>query len=313
MPAYEFRNIKPSDIEYLRNVRIDDPTAIRNAYARRVRPPRLQSSNRSFIIAADHPARGSLSVGSSRMAMADRFELLDRLATAIQHPGVTGVLGTPDILDDLVLLGYLDNVHVIGSMNRGGLSGSVFEFDDRFTAHNVSAIIRDGLDFVKLLIRVALHDPRTAQTLESVANAVTSCAEAGIPIMLEPFMSQHVDGHVVHDLRTDAVIKSIAIASALGNSSSHTWLKVPVVEDMERVQEATSLPLFILGGDRSDKPDEIYSQWEKALKLPSVRGMVVGRSILYPHDGDLPSALDIVSNLIGTCKKEIEGDLMANR
>lgn len=313
MSDYEFRTLSRDDISYLCDVRLEDPSAIHHAYERRVKPAPLTSGNRSFIIAADHPARGSLSVGSSPMAMADRFELLDRLATSISHPGVTGVLGTPDILDDLALLGKLDGVHAVGSMNRGGLSGSVFEFDDRLTGHNVTAVRRDQLDFVKLLVRIALGDPMTARTLESVANAVSACAASNIPIMLEPFMSSRVDGRVVHDLSTEAVVQSIAIASALGNTSSHTWLKVPVIAEMERVQAATTLPLFLLGGDRSDNSEEMYAMWEKALKLPGIRGMVVGRSILYPLDGDLIGALDVVTDLIGASKTDIEGDLMTHR
>ena len=42
------------------------------------------------------------------MAMADRVELLDRLVLALSRPGVNGVLGTPDILEDLLLLGALE-------------------------------------------------------------------------------------------------------------------------------------------------------------------------------------------------------------
>jgi hypothetical protein len=40
--------------------------------------------------------------------MASRTELLERLCTALDRPGVDGVLGTPDILEDLLLLGRLE-------------------------------------------------------------------------------------------------------------------------------------------------------------------------------------------------------------
>ena len=79
------------------------------------------------------------------MAMADRGELLDRLVTALRRPGVDGVLGTPDVLEDLLLLGALDDKVAIGSMNRGGLQGSVFELDDRFTAYDAATVAADGL------------------------------------------------------------------------------------------------------------------------------------------------------------------------
>ena len=55
--------------------------------------------------------------------MADRAELLDRLSVALSRPGVDGVLGTADIIEDLLLLGALEGKVVIGSMNRGGLAG----------------------------------------------------------------------------------------------------------------------------------------------------------------------------------------------
>ena len=48
------------------------------------------------------------------------------------------MLGTPDILDDLLLLGALEGKVVIGSMNRGGLQGAGFELDDRFTAYRAA-------------------------------------------------------------------------------------------------------------------------------------------------------------------------------
>ena len=54
------------------------------------------------------------------------------------------MLGTPDILEDLLLLGALEDKVVIGSMNRGGLQGAVFELDDRFTAYDAAAIAAPG-------------------------------------------------------------------------------------------------------------------------------------------------------------------------
>ena len=46
---------------------------------------------------------------------------------------VDGVLATADILDDLVLLGALEDKVVFSSFNRGGLAGARFELDDRMT------------------------------------------------------------------------------------------------------------------------------------------------------------------------------------
>ena len=65
----------------------------------------------------------------------------------------------------------------------------------------------------KVLVRVDLQDANTVRTLEETARAVTQAANAKLPIMLEPFMSRRVDGRVVNDLSTEAVINSVAIAS----------------------------------------------------------------------------------------------------
>ena len=67
--------------------------------------------------------------------------------------------------------------------------------------------------------------------------------------MVEPFMSRRVDGKVRNDLSPDAVIKSIHISQGLGSTSAYTWMKLPVVDEMDRVMEATTLPTLLLGGD----------------------------------------------------------------
>ncbi|UOQ57107.1 deoxyribose-phosphate aldolase [Leucobacter allii] len=286
------------DFDRLRELRAADPAGIGRALAGRSRREVIRGDGRLFIVAADHPARGAIAVGSDATAMADRYELLERMALALSRPGVDGVLGTPDIIDDLAALGLLDDKIVVGSMNRGGLRGASFELDDRYTAYDVAAMARQGLDFAKTLIRVDLADAGTAPTLEATARAVDAAAAAGLPIMLEPFMSSRVNGKVVNDLSADAVILSTAIASGLGNSSAYTWMKLPVVPEMERVMAATTMPTLLLGGDNGGDPDETFASWEAALALPGVRGLTVGRTLLYPHDGDVAAAVDTAAGLV---------------
>lgn len=286
------------DFARLRHLRHSDPHAISSALASRRRRELVSGDGRLFIVAADHPARGALGVRDQPFAMANRYELLRRLVLALSRPGVDGVLGTPDVIEDLALLGALDGKVAVGSMNRGGLRGSVFEMDDRFTAYDVDAMVRSGLDAAKLLVRINLQDPMSARTLEGTAAAVTASARAGLPVMIEPFMSDWVDGRIVNDLSAEAVIASVAIASGLGASSACTWLKLPVVPQMERVMEATTLPTLLLGGDSDAAPEETYASWASALALPGVHGLVVGRTLLYPPDGDVARAVDIAASLV---------------
>jgi len=282
----------------LTEIRAREPARIRDAWENRRLRPLVGDDGRLLLVAADHPARAALGVRDQPRAMASRVDLLERLVTALSRPGVDGVLGTPDILDDLLLLGALEGKLAVGSMNRGGLQGSSFELDDRFTAYGARDLAANGLDGGKMLTRIAFDDPGTVATLESSARAVTELAEHGLMAMVEPFLSQRRDGRVVNLLDPDSVITSIHVASALGASSAHTWLKLPVVEDLARVMEATTLPTLLLGGDPDGDPRDTYAAWGRALELPAVRGLVVGRALLYPPDGDVAAAVDIAAHLV---------------
>ncbi len=60
----------------------------------------------------------------------------------------------------------------------------------------------------------------------------------------------------------------------------------------------STLPIVLLGGERSDRPDEMFQRWEQALSLPGVRGLVVGRNLLYPKDDDVESAVKTALSLL---------------
>jgi hypothetical protein len=280
-----------------------------------------------MIIAADHPARALLGAGGRPWAMADRMDLLDRLVAALNRPGVDGVLATADILEDLLILKALDDKLVVGSMNRGGLAGSVFELDDRFTGYTASSLAAMGFDGGKMLLRIDLADPATVRTLESCADAISDLASHRLMAMVEPFWASREGaaparqagsardgltaggrrapaasaGRVRHDLTAGAVARSIAVASGLGTTSAYSWLKLPVVEDMERVLAASTLPVLLLGGDAGESEDEadgMFERWAAALALPTVRGIVAGRALLYPPDGDVDAAVDRAVSLL---------------
>jgi Cgl0159-like len=281
-------------LESIIETRRKHPEAIERAAAERRRP---DPAERLLVVAADHPARGALGAGARAHAMADRGELLRRLCHALSRPGVNGVLGTPDVIEDLLLAGALDGKHVYGSMNRGGLAGSAFEIDDRFTAYDAATIAAMGLDGGKMLLRIDPSDPATAPTLEACARAVGELAARGLPAMIEPFMATRTDGRVRNDLSPDAAIRAISIASALGPTSAYTWLKIPIVDDFERVMAATTLPSLILGGEVSADQDATFAAWRAALSVPQVFGLVVGRSLLFPPDDDVTAAVDAAAAL----------------
>jgi hypothetical protein len=287
----------------LTRLRASQPGLVRRRALERPRPATdgpgpLGTSGRLMVIAADHPARGALAAGADPLAMADRQDLLGRLVEALGRPGVNGFLGTADLVEDLLLLGALDGKVVFGSMNRGGIAGTCFEIDDRFTGYDAANIQAAGLDGGKVLLRIDPEDPATATTLEATARAVNELAARGLVAMVEPFLSRRVDGRVRNDLSPEAVIRSVAIAAGLGATSAYTWLKLPVVDGMERVLAASTLPALLLGGEVSPDQDAMFERWRAALAVPSVVGLTVGRSLLYPPDGDVAAAVDTAVSLL---------------
>jgi hypothetical protein len=288
-----------SELTDLVAARMHRPEAIAAAAAARRRPTSLAGEHgKLMIIAADHPARGALRAGADPFAMGNRIDLLDRIRTALARPGVNGVLGTPDILEDLLLLGALDDKVVVGSMNRGGLAGTSFEMDDRFTAYGAASIAAAGFEGGKMLLRIDPDDAGTVATLESCGRAVSELAGHRRMAMVEPFISHRANGRVRNELTADAMVRAVTVAAGLGTTSAYTWLKVPIVEDMERVMAATTLPALILGGEVSADPEAAYAQWSKALALPTVQGLVIGRSLLYPPGGDVAGAVDRAVSLL---------------
>jgi len=289
----------PDVVQTLIETRVRRPGAVAAAASNRRRPTSLLGAHgRLMMVAADHPARGALRAGERPMAMGDRADLLERLVLALSRPEINGVLGTPDVLEDLLLLGALDGKVVVGSMNRGGLAGTVFEIDDRFTAYDAASIAAARFEGGKMLTRIDPEDLATAATLEASGRAVGELAAHGLMAMVEPFISHRVDGRVRNDLSTEAMVRAMTVAAGLGTTSAHTWLKVPIVDEMERAMAATTLPALILGGEVSADPDTTFANWQKALALPTVQGLVIGRSLLYPADDDVESAVATVVGLL---------------
>lgn len=280
------------------DIRVHTPHVIAERAQRREAAAPVDGSIRLMMVAADHPARGALRAGDRAMAMADRADLLERLCLALSRPGVNGVLGTADILEDLLLLGALDGKVVVGSMNRGGLAGTAFEIDDRFTGYDAAAIAAMRFDAGKMLFRIDPDDPATVSTMHACAAAVNDLADRRLMAMVEPFISHRVDGRVRNDLSPAAMTRAITVASGLGRTSAYTWLKVPVVDDMERVMAATTLPSLLLGGEVTADAEAAFAAWQQALRLPNVKGIIAGRTMLYPADDDVAGAVDTAVGLM---------------
>jgi DhnA family fructose-bisphosphate aldolase class Ia len=271
--------------------RVFAPHTLSEALVSRSRRSIAGDDGNLLILAADHTARGKISLGTDTVAMADRYTLLDRLVRCLALPQVDGVLASADILEELAWLGALDNKLAIGTMNRGGIIGATWELDDRVTAYDVDHIESSGLDGGKTLIRIDHHDPGVARTLETVASITTELADRRLMSLIEPLpYLKDAHGGAILDTNPDALIKVVAIASGLGSSSAYSWLKLPTSDRMDEVAAATTLPILMLGGEPKGASGDIFDQWSTAMKEPNIRGLTAGRTLLYPSDGDSESA-----------------------
>jgi len=214
---------------------------------------------------------------------------------------VDGVMGTPDIIDDLFIVNYLvrertgidflANRVLIGSMNRGGLAGAAFEMDDTMTAYTVQGIVDRRLDAAKLMVRLDINSYDSAQTLTYAAEAVRECHEYGVPIFVESLPGTFENNKWTAAKDAEALIKIVGVASALGDSTVLTWLKLPYCEGYERVARATTCPILMLGGESRGDPTFTMEEFEKGMRAGgNVRGALVGRNVLFPGNDD-PAAV----------------------
>lgn len=284
----------------LAEIRLSQPERVKLLAEARRRPSHW-SQKPLVILAADHPARGSLSAGDSQQAMADRADLLARLARLLMQPVVDGVLASPDIMEELLLLNevvgsyggpdFMDSKVLIGSINRGGIVNSAWELDDFVTGYRPTGIQTMRLDGAKMLMKLDFQDPASARTLQYCAATVEHLNELNIPVFLEP-LSVPQDPNLL--------IKLVGIASALGSTSMRRWLKVPMVDRFQDVAAATTCPLLLLGGNNPGDAHQLTASIVRCMASgPQVRGVMMGRGILYPADrGDPLDTLWEVSHVV---------------
>jgi len=330
--AFKTRSFAPEKLfDLLTELRVHKGEIIEAEAKRRTRRKGLTGDGKLMILAADHPARFVTSIAEEPVRMGDREEYLGRILRVMMSGEVDGLMATADIIEDVLLINYilrerglgsfLDNKLLIGSMNRGGLRGALYEMDDRMTAYRSAKRMAEmGLDGAKLMIRLAIPDPYDRyclQTLEYCAEAIDECNSFGLPVFVEALPVEKSGDRYIVRRNADDIIRTIGVASALGSSSSGMWLKIPYVEGFDRVARSTTLPILILGGESTGNPTGLMEEVERGMGSGgNVRGALCGRNLLYPgmddplavssaiyrmiHQGiSLPEALDVLSKRRG--------------
>lgn len=289
-------------------LRVNRPEVVMEEATSRRRAKPLTHDGRLMLLAADHPARMVLRAGTSPMAMGNRWALLGRVLRVLTAPECDGVMAPPDVIEELLIINrvvaeaggerFLDGKVLIGCMNRGGLAGSVFELDDRMTAFTPDRIAELHLDGAKMMFRLEPSEPSSLATIVACAEAVTACQSLGLAVFLEAMMVKSTPRGIEVVRTAEALIQAINVASALGASSVRTWLKVPYVGGFDRVAEATTLPILILGGESRGDPGPLLQEIELAMQSgPTVRGALVGRGVTFPGPED-PRAVAVAVGAI---------------
>jgi len=292
--SFQKEKVIPLNIfQQITDIRVTNPDFIIDWSNRRIKSKQFTRNGKLNVVAADHPARGSVSVGNKPFEMADRHELLSRLVDVLHSEWVDGILGSMDILEELIILhglfkesgrlGFLDGKILIVSLNRGGFPGSVWEMDDPITGTDAATCITYGIDAAKMLLRLDPNDEKSLQTMLYCANGVRDFDEHKLPIFLEPLPVKRENNFYKVIKDPDLLIPLVTMTSALGTSSKYIWLKLPYTKEFNRVAASTTLPIVILGGDRSDSIDGLITDLQEALSSGhQVKGAMFGRNVLYP-------------------------------
>jgi hypothetical protein len=262
------------------------------------------------LVAADGPSRGLLVSSDNPLAAADREDYLTRLFTALDQTGVDGVIGTPVVLDELLLLSALEGKIVFGSMNYGGIVGSKFELDDVFTGFDAESLAAVRYNGALIRLRLNLDDPVSARVVERSARAVDDLANHRLLTLLEPSFAKVVDGRVVDDFSADALIRAIAVSTSLGRTSRNMWLSLPVVSGLDRVVRSTTVPTLVRADSVTGSIDTVAETLARAVGVPGVYGVILGTSALFPPDGDVEAA---VNSIVDAVRRSAEAAAEADR
>ncbi|MGO9643287.1 MAG: hypothetical protein ACLPY5_00920 [Candidatus Bathyarchaeia archaeon] len=307
---FAFQVFFPESIfNLITEVRVGDPKIIDKAAQRRRRREKLTVDGKLAVLACDHPGRFVTKYGNEPTRMGNRHEYLGRILRVVTSPEFDGVMGTTDILEDLLIVdqlvverggeSFLDGKVLVGCMNRGGLSGSSFEMDDRFTSFTAASIHRLRLDAAKLMFRLDLKDSASLDTIVACAKAIGELNAFSIPPFLEAFSVQKTPEGYKTLKTADEMIKVVGVATAVGDSSQGIWLKIPYCEGFERVAKATSCPILMLGGESLGDPTGVFQEFSKGMSAgKTIRGALVGRNVLYSGNEDPSAVADAVSGIV---------------
>ncbi len=133
-----------------------------------------------------------------------------------------------------------------------------------------------------------MQSPESGRTLERCAGLIGRCNDLQLPVFLEcaPVV-RNARGDYEAVLEVEAFARTLCVAAALGETSTRTWLRLPVFEGLAAALEATTLPVLVQGGPPRESTEALLREIESVMAAcPTVRGVMMGRPILYPGADD---------------------------
>lgn len=296
-------------LAHITDLRVKHAAHLRDHALTRRRRETLTHDGKLVILAADHPARLVTGALNDPLALTNRQEYLGRILRVLTAGHVDGLMGTPDVIEDVLAVDYLrsqhgaasllDDVLLIGCLNRGGLAGTSFEMSDAFTAYDAAGLEAANLDGAKLMFRLDPDDPASGQTILWCAEAINQCLDRNLPVFLEPLLVRKQAGKYAVQKDVASLASLCGVAAALGRSSLLTWLKLPYGPDYARVARATTLPILMLGGEAAGNPLALLRDMREGMNAgANVRGALVGRNVLYPGPDDPAAMAAAVSAIV---------------
>lgn len=280
-------------LEEITKVRLWRADEARQHAALRTRRPSLTRDGKLVVLAADHPGRMVTGALGDPLGLANRHEYLARILRVLRCREVDGLMATPDVIEEIVILdlllgeSLLEERLLIGCMNRGGLAGTAFEMADAFTAYDAQGLAEMNLDGAKLMFRLDATDPASGQTILECSEAINDCLDHDLAVFLEPLVVASAEGKYVVQKDAAAMAKVCGVAAALGRSSLNTWLKLPYGPDYAVVARATTCPILMLGGEAVDDPLPLLQDLQAGMGAgPNVCGALIGRNVLFPGAAD---------------------------
>lgn len=262
--------------------------------------------------AADHNARMINAYQGNPIGLSNRREYLSRLVRILTCPEVDGVEGSPDVLEDLLLINYLfrgsgrkeflTDKWMIGTVNRGGLKDVAWEMDDMCTCFTVERLAALNLDGIKFMLRINPDCEISKNTLRYCAETVNKAVQYDLPIFIEGLFIRTEAGKYVMKTDLESLVKTVGVVSALGCSSINKWIELPLNPQYEVAAAATTGSILVVPDETGVTEEEVIAEYTAQAGIaPNVRGILLGRNVMYSEDD--PAKL---SKAIADCWHKVE-------